>query len=372
MASKKIVEFVRTKNFKFIKDIGQGGTGRTVLLRDEVIDEDFVCKKYSPLFEEHKQQFFSNFIDEIKILHLLSHRNIVRVFNYYLYPESFTGYILMEHVNGTDISKFMQNNPHKINDVFIQTINGFRNLEIHKILHRDLRPDNILIDAEGIVKIIDFGFGKMLDLSQNSEKSISLNWRYDPPEDFSNKVYDFKTEIYFVGKLFEELIKSYKIQNFSHSVVLTEMITKSYDERISSFSEIQAKILTHSDIGIEFSQDEIGVYQQFADNLIETIKSLEKDIEYVNDTDLILSNLENAYSNSLLETYIQAPNKLLMCFIKGGFRYFSNREIPVENLKKFIHFFKSCSSGKKRVVINNLWERFDSVDRQLDIDDLPF
>lgn len=70
---KRVVEFLRSKDFKFIKEIGQGGTGKTVLLHDELIDENFVCKKYSPYFEEHKEEFYNNFVDEIKLLHLLYH-----------------------------------------------------------------------------------------------------------------------------------------------------------------------------------------------------------------------------------------------------------------------------------------------------------
>ncbi len=153
----QIVEFIRTKDFKYIKQIGQGGTGKTVLLKDEIIDEDFVCKKYLPYYEEHKDLFYKNFVEEIKILHKLYHRNVVRVFNYYLYPEKKTGYILMEYILGENIEVFIQENPHLINDIFLQTVNGFRYLEENGILHRDIRPDNILINENGEVKIIDFG-----------------------------------------------------------------------------------------------------------------------------------------------------------------------------------------------------------------------
>jgi serine/threonine-protein kinase len=45
------IEFLRKKNYTFIEEIGQGGTGKTVLIKDEVIDEVFVCKKYSPYFK---------------------------------------------------------------------------------------------------------------------------------------------------------------------------------------------------------------------------------------------------------------------------------------------------------------------------------
>ena len=57
----KIIEFIRTKDYIYLGEIGQGGTGKTILLKDEIIDETFVCKKYSPYYEEHKDLFFKNF-----------------------------------------------------------------------------------------------------------------------------------------------------------------------------------------------------------------------------------------------------------------------------------------------------------------------
>lgn len=176
MKWKKIIEFLRTKDFKFIRNIGQGGTGKTVLLKDEYINESFVCKKYSPYYKEHRDAFFKNFVDEIKILHKLYHRNIVRVFNYYLYPEQKTGYILMEYIQGEDIKGYLQNNPHRLNDIFVQIINGFNYLELNGILHRDIRPENILVSDDGFVKIIDFGFGKEINFDEDFDKSITLNW----------------------------------------------------------------------------------------------------------------------------------------------------------------------------------------------------
>src|SRR5690625_833004 len=117
----RIIEFLRSKDYTFIKEIGQGGTGKTVLLKDETIDESFVCKKYSPFCEEHKDFYFKNFVDEIKILYKIYHRNIVRIFNYYLYPSQNTGYILMEFVEGKNVQVFAEENPHLISDLFEQT-----------------------------------------------------------------------------------------------------------------------------------------------------------------------------------------------------------------------------------------------------------
>src|SRR5436305_1578858 len=94
----RIIEFIRKKDLVFVKELGRGACGETILLHDDVIDENFVCKKYAPLDSTGNTELFRKFVQEIKLLHLLNHINVVRVFNYYLYPERYAGYILMEYI----------------------------------------------------------------------------------------------------------------------------------------------------------------------------------------------------------------------------------------------------------------------------------
>lgn len=183
----RIVEFVRKKDLIFVKELGQGACGKTVVLYDEVIGESFVCKKYAPIHEPLKRELFDNFVREIKLLHVLNHPNVVRVFNYYLYPDKLAGYILMELVRGTDIEEYLNTNPEQANQVFLQTVDGFNHLEKHGILHRDIRPQNILVSDDGLIKIIDFGFGKRIVTKHDFGKSITLNWWCEPPLEFGNQ-----------------------------------------------------------------------------------------------------------------------------------------------------------------------------------------
>jgi serine/threonine-protein kinase len=369
----KIIEFIRTKDFKFIRDIGQGATGKTVLLKDEIIDEYFVCKKYSPYYKKDRDIYFKRFVDEIKILHKLYHKNVVRVFSYYLYPEEKTGYILMEYVEGQNIESFIKNNPHLLNEIFVQMINGFNYLEGNKILHRDIRPENFVVSEEGIVKIIDFGFSKKIEFAEDFDKSISLNWRFTIPNDFKNKIYNYKTEIYFVGKLFEEIIKENNLENFAHSDILSYMIKKDFNERISSFSKIDRKILANESIGIEFSEKDKKIYQEFAYSLSYICSEIEEETGYNSDIDKIVMELEKVYRNSMLENYIQNPNYITQCFINGNYKYYTNRDILVSILKNFLKLINSVSIDKKRIILNNLWQRLDTIPRFIeDTDDLPF
>lgn len=83
----KIVEFLRKKDFVLERELGEGACGKTVLLHDTIIGESFACKKYAPARTEFTDRLFNGFVREIKLLHLINHQNVVRVFNYYLFPE---------------------------------------------------------------------------------------------------------------------------------------------------------------------------------------------------------------------------------------------------------------------------------------------
>lgn len=250
------IAFIRTRDYQLVRELGSGACGQTVLLHDDVIDEDFVCKKYQPYDETVRQELFAAFVREIKLLHRLHHANVVRVFNYYLYPDQYTGYILMEFVDGTDIQEYLAANPEKTNELFLQAISGFKYLEDAGILHRDIRPANLMVAADGVLKIIDLGFGKRVTKSADFEKSISLNWWCEPPADFDDSRYDFTTEVYFVGKLFEKLIRENNIEHFHYTDLLRQMCERNPDHRIGGFSVLAQKIRADqfSEISFDYTQ----------------------------------------------------------------------------------------------------------------------
>lgn len=366
------IKFLRKKNYVFLDNIGQGGTGKTILIKDELIGEVFVCKKYSPFYSQDKETYFKYFIDEIRLLHKVYHKNIVRVFNYYLYPEQVTGYIVMEYIKGQKIDEYIFENPDKLNDLFVQTIEGFAYLEENKILHRDIRPENILVTNNGITKIIDFGFSKTIDFD-NSDNSISLNWRYSKPDEFVDRIYDTKTEIYFVGKLFEEIIIQFNNIDFKHLNSISKMISP-YSKRTSSFFDIYREVVVQLKSEIDFSIFDKYIYREFADNLISLISKIPYDTKYKKDIEQIIRSLEEVYKKSLLEEFIQNNNKLISIFLDGQYSYFPKKHFKINILNSMIKLFQSSSDDRKKVILNNLWERFDGIKRyDLETDDdLPF
>lgn len=359
-----IIKFTKQKEYKAITQLGSGSFGITVLLEDETINEKFVCKKYAPQHNINKEKYYKNFLNEIKLMYKLSHKNIVRVFSYYMYEKIYTGYVLMEYINGLDIQEYLNNNPEMINEVFEQTIEGFAYLESKNILHRDIRPTNILIDKNGFVKIIDFGFGKQAFNDEDFDRSFSsLNWWCPLPLDFQKSIYNFKTEIYFVGKLFEKLISELDINSFNYNEILSKMCELDPNNRIASFDNIKRKLQTNEIFDEIFNDEEISIYQSFARELSDIISAVYDDIKYYNDIELIQKELSDLHRTVMLEDIIPINTAIIKYFLNGAYRYKTNESFRVSVLKNFLNFLKSCSKEKKNIVMSNLHSRFDAIKR---------
>ena len=132
MNNGEVITFDTKKNFTYVKPLGDGGTGDTYLFKDETTDMLFAIKKYVPKDPKYIDDHYNRFVDEIKILFNISHPNIVRIYNYYLYPSAKTGFLQMEYVNGKTIDEFSPFpwDDKNWNDIFCEVISAFEYLRI--------------------------------------------------------------------------------------------------------------------------------------------------------------------------------------------------------------------------------------------------
>lgn len=369
----QIIPFIRQKDYRYIKDVGKGGFGRAVLLKDPSIDEEFVCKKYEPYYPEMAEEFYKNFVKEIKLMYKLNHPNIVRIFNYYLYEEYSKGYILMEYINGLTIGEYLWNSPEKINEIFKQIITGFKYLENIGIMHRDIRPQNILVTNDGIVKIIDFGFGKKIETPiVDNHKSISLNWWCETPDEFFDNIYNIKTDIYFIGKLIEKIIVDNQITTFKYKNLLNKMTVKNPSERIKSFNKISQVLSNEVNDYIQFSSEERELYKIFANDLSWSVSEINRTSTYNSDVDNIIHKLNELYQNIMLEDTLPHNPKLINIFLNGEYIY-GHHSISVKTIYDFYKVFTAFPKEKQNIMLNNLYSKLDGIKRYEDEDnEFPF
>ena len=377
-----IVSFDMKKKFKYVDSLGKGGTGNALLFKDETTDMLFAIKKYETEDETHKNEFYDRFVDEIKILFRISHPNIVRVYNYYLYPEEKVGYLQMEYVKGSTLDKYaafpFDDDWKEWEDIFKETVLAFEYLEKNNILHRDIRPQNILIDEKGNVKIIDFGFGKVLSTdsqdNENDDNSIILNWPVTQlPEDITlYGKYNHTTEIYFLGKLFEHVIKENNIKDtFKYNHIIEKMVQIEREKRYQSFSEIVSAI---SELMIRenfFNDSERSIYLKFASDLNNHIAKLSSQIKRKN-INQVIEKLQKVLRNNMLDEFIQSNSELIHCFTDEFSTYYSRIDIEYKTVEDFYKLLIALPEDKKQIVLDNLYTKLSNIKIEQEFDDLPF
>ena len=377
MENGKIIEFDKiSKTFEYIRPLGVGGTGNTHLLKDNTTNMEFAFKKYVPKYEAQRNELYKRFVDEVKILFKISHPNIVRIYNYYLYPKAKTGYLQMEYVDGVSIDKYQPFIDSDWNNVFLQVIKAFKYLEENEILHRDIRPQNILIDKLGNVKIIDFGFGKILNKDKQDSNSVLLNWPVSKmPEEISLRgEYLNYTEIYFVGKLFEGILKDKKIdsESFNYFYVINKMVAYQVEDRYKKFEEIYNDISNGIFNELNFTDEDKSIYLNFSESIFEKILEYTSEYSPVTNVETIIENTANVLRKNSLEYYIQNNADLIRCFINNGFEYNNKTDIEREIVEKFYKWLITLSDDKRINVVENINTKLSNVKVKRSYDDLPF
>lgn len=374
------IEFNQSKYFKYIRELGSGGTGVTHLFKDETTDTFFAIKKYQPSGDnlEYKEELYNRFVDEIKILFQLSHPNIVRVYNYYLYPNFTLGYLQMEYIEGVPIDEYVDNNIVDLNILFQSVIDAFVCLENNSILHRDIRPANIMVNNDGEIKVIDFGFGKICQDNDNGN-SVRLNWpATEYPNEIQNaNVYTNQTEIYFLGYLFRKLIRENVGDDFKFTNILEKMCEPNIELRYESFEEVSADIAEGIFLNMGFTSTEKKTYKIVAESLGEMIIQYTSKFSLITDIDEILRNLENVLKSNILEDYIQNNSMLISAFIKNGYSYNKKIKVSVYAIEKFYKLFFNSDYHRRKIILENLKNRLSLIKNEdipfdIEDDELPF
>jgi len=198
-----------------------------------------------------------------------------------------------------------------------------------------------------------------------------LNWWATAPKEFSDAQYDFTTEVYFLGKLFEGLINQNDIGKFKYGDVLVEMCRHDREFRISSFSEVAKRIRTEQMSKMSFGEDAKRIYRVFADELTRQLTKIDFMSSY-RSVDEIIDKLAAAHRNFMLEEHVPDSSVVIGCFIEGSYFYRGRPNIQVKVVFDFLSLLRSLNPELRQIVIANLENRLDAIERHVPDDEPPF
>ena len=194
--------------YKIVKSIGEGGMANVYLAWDTILEREVAVKILrGDLAEDEK--FIRRFQREANSASSLKHPNIVEMYD--VGDDNGKYFIVMEYVDGKTLKSLIKKrgalNLNEAIDIMLQLASGISCAHDSYIIHRDIKPQNVLILEDGRVKITDFGIAMALNSNELTQtNSVMGSVHYLPPEQASGNGSTIKSDIYSLGILMFELI----------------------------------------------------------------------------------------------------------------------------------------------------------------------
>jgi len=246
------------KRYEVVDIIGRGGMSEVFLALDRSDERRKVILKRLDISPDTDVSSLTySFHQEFDILIMLHHPNIPRA--YEIFHEKSDFYIAEEYVEGEELSVPINGmKPREAVKIILQICDVLEYLHKHNIIYRDLKPDNILIDDDGQIRLIDFGISRLFSPEKEDDTVHLGTPGYAPPEAYKSPQTDERSDIYCMCALFHQLLTGkdpldnpFKFEpprklNKKISKELSDIIMKglelNIDDRLASINEFREAI----------------------------------------------------------------------------------------------------------------------------------
>ncbi len=218
----------KISHYQVLRQLGEGGMGEVYLAEDLNLRRRAALKILTPKYSSDPS-FQARFKLEAQAAANLNHPNIVTIYEIGEYEGR--SFIAMEYVPGESLRTRITREKlsvRQVLDIVLQICDGMAVAHGAGIVHRDLKPANILINADGKVKIVDFGLAKVLGASKLTKSGIMMGTLpYMSPEQVRGEELDHRSDIFSMGVvLYELLTRDLPFQGESEYVVMNSIVSQ--------------------------------------------------------------------------------------------------------------------------------------------------
>ena len=187
--------------YQIHREIGRGGMATAYLAIQESLEREVVLKVLNITAHNHSENLIERFLAEGRIIATLNHPNIITIFDIGIADDSL--YLSMEYVDGGDMKSRMESPLEPIEALnFLYKIgSGLDAAHCHGIIHRDVKPANILFRVDETLLLTDFGIAKQVGLDSDLTATGMFigSPNYVSPEQAGGSEIDGRTDIYSMG-----------------------------------------------------------------------------------------------------------------------------------------------------------------------------
>jgi serine/threonine protein kinase len=203
--------------YEIVDEIGKGAMGIVYLARDPLIGRLVALKTFRigySIKDQEMEQFRIRFMREAQSAGILTHPNIVTIHDVVEASDEGLAFIAMEYVRGTNLKLMLQGEQpltlRGVLDIIAQVGEALDYAHANRVIHRDVKPANILITAENRVKITDFGIARLDSSNLTQEGQLLGTPNYMAPEQIQGKEVDARADLFSLGVVLYEMLTRHK------------------------------------------------------------------------------------------------------------------------------------------------------------------
>ncbi len=196
------------ERYEVLEKLGQGGMGVVYRVRDRKLDEEMALKVLKPEIAAHTETI-ERFKNELKFARRIAHRNVCKMYD--LNEGEKILFITMEYVRGEDLKSLIRRKGMFTEKdtlaVVKQVCEGLAEAHALGVIHRDLKPQNIMMDEKGGAKVMDFGIARSVEAPGATQTGMMIGTPdYISPEQVEGEKADQRSDIYSLGAILYEMV----------------------------------------------------------------------------------------------------------------------------------------------------------------------
>jgi serine/threonine-protein kinase len=232
-----LTETLAAGRYRIEREVGHGGMAEVYLARDEELGRP-VAVKLLPQHLADDADFRARFVREARLAGRLSHPNVVRVYD--AGETDGRPFIVMEYVSGSSLAAAGRLPAGRAIELGVQACAGLQHAHDAGIVHRDVKPANLLVSDGGVLKIADFGIARVAESTRHTQAGTLLGTAaYLAPEQIAGEDATPASDIYSVGAVLYELLTGRPPYEFSS---LAELAAQQADGSITPVRDLEPTV----------------------------------------------------------------------------------------------------------------------------------